>query len=90
MDQEELEGIKDKIKEYMEKSHQAHGATMIFFMLTNILEESTELLCCGAGAKELAARAFAIKNPEEGLHLKGGCFQKETACSGTCISTSTG
>ena len=70
MDQAELESIKGKIKEYMEKSYQAHGATMIFFMLTNILEESTELLCCGTGAEELAVRAFAIKNPEEGLHLK--------------------
>ena len=77
MDQEELESIKDKIREYMEKSHQAHGATMIFFMLTNILEESTELLCCGAGAKELAAKAFAIKNPEEGLHLKGVVSRKK-------------
>ena len=71
MDQKELEDIKDRVNEYMEKSYQVHGETMIFFMLTNILEGSTELLCCGTGAKELAAKAFAIKNPEEGLHLKG-------------------
>ena len=77
MDQEELEGIADKVREYMEKSYQAHGEAMIFFMLTNILEESTELLCCGTGAKELAAKAFAIKNPEEGMHLKGVVSRKK-------------
>ena len=77
MDQKELEDIKDRVSEYMEKSYQIHGGTMIFFMLTNILEESTELLCCGTGAKELAVKAFAIKNPEEGLHLKGVVSRKK-------------
>lgn len=77
MDQKELDSIKDRLKEYMEKTYQTHEATMIFFMLTNILEESTELLCEGNGAAELAARAFGIKNPEEGLRLPGVVSRKK-------------
>ncbi len=77
MDQEELDTIKDKVNEYMEKTYQTHEVTMIFFMLTNILEESTELLCCGTGAKELVVKAFTIKNPEEGLLLPGVVSRKK-------------
>lgn len=38
---------------------------MIFFMLTNILTESTELLCVGQGAVQLAAKAFHLDQDEE-------------------------
>ena len=31
---------------------------MVFFMLTNILTESTDLICQGQGAVQLAAKAF--------------------------------
>ena len=33
---------------------------MMFFMLTNILTQSTELLCAGAGAEQLIRKAFHI------------------------------
>ena len=77
MDAKELDSIRDRLVEYMEKSYKSHGVAMVFFMLTNILEESTELLCAGSGAEELAARAFAIKNPEEGLKLAGVVSRKK-------------
>ncbi len=77
MNQEELDNIKEKVKEYMEKTYQSHKVSMIFFMLTNILEESTELLYEGSGAVELAAKAFAVKNPEEGLKLLGVVSRKK-------------
>lgn len=34
---------------YMAKAREEHGMDMMFFMLTNILTESTELLCEGQG-----------------------------------------
>ena len=37
---------------------------MTFFMLTNILTESTDLICQGQGAVQLAAKAFHL-DPEE-------------------------
>lgn len=77
MDQDELNSIRKRLKEYMEKTCPTHEAAMLFFMLTNILEESTELLCEGAGAVELAVRAFGIKNPEEGILLPGVVSRKK-------------
>ncbi len=42
----------------MESECGKHGIEMVFFMLTNIIEESTELLYYGRGAKEVIDKAF--------------------------------
>ena len=52
---EELEGIRPRIQNYMENARQANGLDMVFFMLTNILTESTDLICEGNGALQLAS-----------------------------------
>ena len=64
LDGEELQALKPRMLAYMQKAHEEHGLDMIFFMLTNILMESTELVCQGQGAVQLAARAFHL-DPEE-------------------------
>lgn len=60
MDSDELITIKQKLMPYMEKAIENHGVRMIFFMLTNILDESTELLYKGNGSKEAIQNAFKI------------------------------
>lgn len=55
---EELEGIRPRIQNYMENARQANSLDMVFFMLTNILTESTDLICEGNGALQLASKAF--------------------------------
>lgn len=37
---------------------------MMFFMLTNILTESTDLLCEGTGAEQLIGKAFHVAERE--------------------------
>ncbi len=81
MDARELEEIKENLLPNMQNECGKHGMQMVFFMLTNIIEESTELLYYGSGAKELIARAFEKEVPEEGPARRRG-FQKETADSG--------
>ena len=54
----ELEELKERMLPYMRKAREEHGVDMMFFMLTNILTESTELLCEGSGAKQMIASAF--------------------------------
>lgn len=61
----ELEELKDRMLPYMEKAREEHGVDMMFFMLTNILTESTELLCEGQGAKQMIAAAFHPGEEEE-------------------------
>ena len=77
MDQAELDSIAEKLTDYLDNHYKMNDISMIFFMLTNILEESTTLLCRGEGSGELAIKAFAIKNPEEGLKLPGVVSRKK-------------
>lgn len=77
MDAEELEAIKEKLVPYMQKAYKDHGIPMLFFMLTNIMEESTELLYQGAGAVEVVKEAFELQNPESGVYLKGVVSRKK-------------
>ncbi|GLC78055.1 putative manganese-dependent inorganic diphosphatase [Lacrimispora brassicae] len=62
----ELEELKDRMLPYMKKAREEHGVDMMFFMLTNILTESTELLCEGQGAKQMIAGAFRAEEEETG------------------------
>lgn len=70
MTAKELEGIKEKMIPYVQKALAEHEVDMIYFMLTDIMEESTELLCAGIGAKELALKAFCLPADTEQIILK--------------------
>lgn len=58
---EELAELKERLLPYLKKIHEEQGIDMVFFMLTNILTESTELLCEGSGAEALIMNAFHIE-----------------------------
>ena len=61
---EELQHLRGRMTAFMEKANEGSGLDMTFFMLTNILTESTDLICQGQGAVQLAAKAFHL-DPEE-------------------------
>lgn len=77
MNADELEAIKGKLVPYMEKAFRDHEVSMIFFMLTNIIEESTELLFEGNGAKEVVRDAFRIREENDKIFLKGVVSRKK-------------
>ena len=54
---DELVELKERLLPFLKKPHEEHGVDMIFFMLTNILTESTSLLCEGEGAEALIRTA---------------------------------
>lgn len=58
---DELVELKERLLPFLKKPHEEHGVDMIFFMLTNILTESTSLLCEGEGAEELIRTAFHME-----------------------------
>lgn len=60
----ELEELKGRMLPYMEKAKEEHGVDMMFFMLTDILNESTVLLCEGQGAEQIIAAAFRSHSEE--------------------------
>ncbi len=55
---DELDKLKGRMDAFMEKVLENNGLDMIFFMLTNILTETTDLICEGQGALQLAGKAF--------------------------------
>ena len=60
MDEEELADIRDRIKPFIEKAYEQHGLSLAFFMLTNIIDESTTMICYGKHAQELLESAFGV------------------------------
>ena len=77
MSADELKEIKNIVLPHLEKARQNHGLNMIFFMLTNIVTESSELLCCGADAREKIISAFDLREDTEELMLKGVVSRKK-------------
>ncbi len=60
MNVDELTMIKERLQDYLKKAYAEHGVDMMFFMLTNILTESTELLCEGNGSEDMIVEAFHL------------------------------
>ena len=77
MSAEELTEIKAQIESKLDKIRQNHRLDMIFFMLTNIMTESSELLCVGPEAREKAISAFDLNGKSDTLYLKGVVSRKK-------------
>ena len=77
MNEEELREIKESVLPYLEKVADKQRLDMVFFMLTNIVEESTELLCYGKGAKQQVIEAFDLPADTEEIKLAGVVSRKK-------------
>ena len=77
MSSEELGHIKQRLMPYMEQVFAKHDTDMVFFMLTDILSESSELLCYGKGAAELIQEAFGQKVVQNSALLPGVVSRKK-------------
>lgn len=62
---DELEKLKNRMLPYMEKARAEEQVDVMFFMLTNILTESTDLLCVGQGAVQMVSEAFHVEAEDE-------------------------
>jgi manganese-dependent inorganic pyrophosphatase len=78
LDQDELEEIKEKILPYMESARKEQGLNMVFFMLTNILDETTYLVMTGDNSKSIIERAFEVEFEGETAPLPGVMSRKNS------------
>ena len=60
----ELKDLRSRMSIYTEKEREQHEIDMMFFMLTNILTESTDLICTGQGAEQLITTAFHVADED--------------------------
>lgn len=77
MNAEELQEIKESVLPYLEQVANSERLDMVFFMLTNIVDEVTELLCYGKGAKEQVLEAFDLPADTEDILLEGVVSRKK-------------
>ena len=77
LDQSELDEIKEKILPYMESVRKEQGLNMVFFMLTNILEETTYLAMTGEESKEVIESAFQTETDGQIAVLPGVMSRKK-------------
>lgn len=71
LNEDELSDLKDRMMPYLKKAQAEHKVDMLFFMLTNILTESTELLCEGSGAESMVRNAFHLDMEDEAPLTEG-------------------
>ena len=77
MTREELAEFKERIQPYMEASLGKMSVNMVFFMLTDIIGESTELLFVGNNAEELIEDAFGVSLDGDSFRLDGVISRKK-------------
>ena len=86
MSENELNEIKEKIMPYTQAALLEKGLDMMFIMLTNIIEESTELLCIGANAKNVIKEAFDLPKDTEDVILDGVVSRKKQLIPAIVVS----
>lgn len=77
MDSEELKEIKARLLPFMVSECGRHGVTRVYFMLTDIMTQSTELLFYGEGSQEMAETAFKMEPEDDAFYLKGVVSRKK-------------
>ena len=73
----ELERVKERLLPYMESLLPNSGMDMLFLMLTNIIDQSTDLLYVGQGAKGVVESAFSQETAENSVLLQGVVSRKK-------------
>jgi manganese-dependent inorganic pyrophosphatase len=76
MDNEDLNMIREKLVPVLKTESEKQNVPKIYFMLTNILEESTELICYGKESEQLISVAFKTQ-PQNGSFILSGIVSRK-------------
>ena len=77
MNQAELNEIAVRMKPFLEKQYTEKGLDLAFFMLTNIINEETRMLCYGKSAAELVLNAFGVEVKDNEASMKSVVSRKK-------------
>ena len=77
MDAEELKVLKERLIPFMVSECGRHGVSRVYFMLTDIMERSTDLLFYGEGSQEMAETAFKMEPTDGSFYLEGVVSRKK-------------
>lgn len=77
MSAEELQEVKERLIPFMRNEYGRNGVSQVYFMLTNIMDEATELLCYGENSESMANIAFDVKTENGSCILPGVVSRKK-------------
>ena len=81
VNQDELDAIQPQMLEYMRSCLPTSGLAMLFAMLTNIIDETTELVYVGQGTADLVRAAFQRDCGADSVTLPGVVSRKKQLVS---------
>ncbi|MFV0465132.1 MAG: putative manganese-dependent inorganic diphosphatase [Lachnospiraceae bacterium] len=85
MSKEELIYVKEKIEPYMKTARTDKNLDLIFLMLTDILDESTELISCGKNADKVIKKLKGVRELN-GRHILPGVVSRKKQLLPSLIS----
>lgn len=77
MNPEELAALKERLLPFMESECGRQGVSQVYFMLTNIMDQSTELLYYGGQSEKVIEAAFGAKGEGGSSILPGMVSRKK-------------
>lgn len=77
MNRQELADLQTRIHDYLKDAYLTTKCDMIFFVMTNILDEASNLLCYGEQADQLAAESFQTELTGNVCYLPGVVSRKK-------------
>lgn len=72
-----LDEIREKMKKYLPTALKKHSDNMLFFVMTSIFEEKSEIICIGNGSEELSRAAFGEMNENGSTVVEGLVSRKK-------------
>lgn len=75
--QTELQAVSGRMRAFLEHACQEHGLDVVIFMLTDIVNESTEMLCYGDSVEELISAAFQADVKDHAAVVPGVVSRKK-------------
>lgn len=77
MSEEELKAVEDRMHKYIDKISTGSDLDAMYFMLTNILTEDTNLIYAGSKAEDLIEKGYDIKSANGAFLLEGVVSRKK-------------
>ncbi len=77
MSAEELEKVKPRLAEFIQGVVQDNSAGIVYFLLTDIVSESSEVLCAGNNANAVIYQAFGVEVKDACVKLQGVVSRKK-------------
>ena len=87
MDNNELTHIKEAIIETLDEIRKKDGLDMLFFMMTNILKESSEVIFVGTNAESLLEKGFSVSSKDHQSVTLSGVVSRKKQMLPTIINT---